>query len=87
MGFLGCFEFASVNNHNKAARPDSRAGPSGVGSVNTVGVRKVLSNEVTIQLGELLTNEVFYVLFIFKRMNKESKIRTREVGAKNDKSE
>ena len=80
MGFLGCFEFASVNNHNKEARPDSRAGPSGVRSVNTVTVRKGLSNEMTIQLGELLINEAC-CLFVFKRITKDSKIRTKEVGA------
>ena len=39
-------------------RPDNKAGPSGVGSVNTVAVRKGLSNEMTIQLGkETLYNE------------------------------
>lgn len=58
--FLGCFEFASVGQQGKEpqdTRPDDKAGPSGVGTVNSVAVRKGLSNEITIQLCKSLTVE------------------------------
>ena len=56
--FLGCFEFASGINRRKKEEetsPDNSAGPSGVGSVIPVAVRKGLSSQMTVQLGEFIT--------------------------------
>ena len=54
--FLGCFEYTSARQQDKETkdkRPDNTAGPSRVVLPNTVAIRKSLSNEMTIQLGEL----------------------------------
>lgn len=55
--FLGCFEFASGINRRKKEEetsPDNSAGPSGVGSVIPVAVRKGLSSQMTVQLASFL---------------------------------
>ena len=56
--FLGCFEYASVSQQGKESKdvkPESKAGPSRMVLPNAVAVRKGLSSEMTIQLGEFFT--------------------------------
>ncbi|PFX27196.1 Rab3 GTPase-activating protein non-catalytic subunit [Stylophora pistillata] len=55
--FLGCFEYTSAHQQGletKAKTPENTAGPSRVVLPNTVGVRKGLSNDITIQLASFL---------------------------------
>ena len=59
--FLGCFEYASVSNQGKESKdvkPDNTAGPSRVSLPNAVATRKGLSNEMTIQLCELIRLQI-----------------------------
>lgn len=67
--FLGCFEYTSAHQQGQetnAKNQENIAGSSRVVLPNTVGVRKGLSTDITIQLGKLKiysTRIFFLILF------------------------